>query len=170
MPRKFLLAAPLKQGSIEMLLRPIVSEVRDPRDRTLKTTDYKGFSLPPFSAGSTCGSIEALPHVQNHGNRRCFPQVLLAAPLKPGKRSPLSSPNPFSAGSTCGSIEARSVVSKLRGFYGFPQILLAAPLKRDMAIAQSLRGISEAHRPLMPRKLFAFSGDFFNQGLLQKLH
>ena len=29
-----------------MLLRYIISEVRDPRDRTLKTTYYKGFSLP----------------------------------------------------------------------------------------------------------------------------
>ena len=42
-----------------MLLRYIISEVRDPRDRTLKTTYYKGFSLPQFSAGFTCGSIEA---------------------------------------------------------------------------------------------------------------
>ena len=48
-----------KRGSIEMLLRYIVSEVRDPRDRTLKTTYYRGFSLPQFSAGFTCGSIEA---------------------------------------------------------------------------------------------------------------
>ena len=43
-----------------MLLRYIISEVRDPRDRTLKTTYYKGFSLPPFSADFTCGSIEAI--------------------------------------------------------------------------------------------------------------
>ena len=50
-----------KRRSIEMLLRYIISEVRDPRDRTLKTTYYKGFSLPLFSAGFTCGSIEALP-------------------------------------------------------------------------------------------------------------
>ena len=48
-----------KRRSIEMPLRYIISEVRDPRDRTLKTTYYKGFSLPLFSAGFTCGSIEA---------------------------------------------------------------------------------------------------------------
>ena len=65
-----------------MLLRYIISEVRDPRDRTLKTTYYKGFSLPMFSAGFTCGSIEArrLRDVSVSGPR--FPQVLLAAPLK----------------------------------------------------------------------------------------
>ena len=71
-----------KRRSIEMLLRYIISEVRDPRDRTLKITYYKGFSLPLFSADFTCGSIEAAfvgsPSHPEYG----FPQILLAAPLK----------------------------------------------------------------------------------------
>ena len=73
-----------KRRSIEMLLRYIISEVRDPRDRTLKITYYKGFSLPLFSADFTCGSIEAiLTRGSLRRNRwRRFPQVLLAAPLK----------------------------------------------------------------------------------------
>ena len=71
-----------KRRSIEMLLRYIISEVRDPRDRTLKTTYYKGFSLPLFSAGFTCGSIEANYREMNTRTIRRFPQVLLAAPLK----------------------------------------------------------------------------------------
>ena len=71
-----------KRRSIEMLLRYIISEVRDPRDRTLKTTYYKGFSLPLFSAGFTCGSIEARCNRLRRIICACFPQVLLAAPLK----------------------------------------------------------------------------------------
>ena len=54
-----------KRRSIEMLLRYIISEARDPRDRTLKTTYYKGFSLPLFSAGFTCGSIEASANISS---------------------------------------------------------------------------------------------------------
>ena len=71
-----------KRRSIEMLLRYIISEVRDPRDRTLKTTYYKGFSLPLFSAGFTCGSIEARNYYLGMLGIKRFPQVLLAAPLK----------------------------------------------------------------------------------------
>ena len=71
-----------KRRSIEMLLRYIIGEVRDPRDRTLKTTYYKGFSLPLFSAGFTCGSIEAERRRPIYSERWRFPQVLLAAPLK----------------------------------------------------------------------------------------
>ena len=80
-----------KRRSIEMLLRYIISEVRDPRDRTLKTTYYKGFSLPLFSAGFTCGSIEAAP-----------PSEAVFASWG------------FSAGFTCGSIEANLAALKNR--------------------------------------------------------
>ena len=66
-----------KRRSIEMLLRYIISEVRDPRDRTLKTTYYKGFSLPPFSAGFTCGSIEASTLVLRHLIRMVFRRFYL---------------------------------------------------------------------------------------------
>ncbi len=66
-----------------MLLRYIITNTCEPRDRTLKTTYCKGFSLPTFSAGFTCGSIEAL-----------------------GSTSSKTIGFTFSAGFTCGSIEA----------------------------------------------------------------
>ena len=68
-----------------------------------------------FSAGFTCGSIEARRSTVCEREDRCFPQVLLAAPLKLasdliGTARQLE----FSAGFTCGSIEAENLMPHLK--------------------------------------------------------